>query len=53
MSPRKRKDGKKLSPGQIAAIKRRAGKKSANNPENNPVRAQTFKKYTPHESRSR
>lgn len=46
---RKRKDGKKLSPGQISAIKRRAGKKSAKNRENRPEQAKTFKRYTPYE----
>ena len=38
------KTKKNLSPGQVSAIKRRAGKKSAKNPGNNPVRPQDVKK---------
>jgi len=38
------KSKKKLSPGQVSAMKRRAGKKSAKNPGNNPVRPQDIKK---------
>lgn len=37
------KSKKKLSLGQRIAQKRRAGKKSAKNPSNNPVRPQDIK----------
>jgi hypothetical protein len=35
---------KKLSPGQVSAMKRKAGKKAAKNPANNPVRPQDVKR---------
>lgn len=40
MKPKK----KPLTPGQISALKRRAGKKSTSNPRNNPVHPQGVKR---------